>query len=221
MQTFITSDLHLGLKQCRVDDFIAFLENLPAGARLVLNGDTITHFYSDATLCDEHKAVVAKLRDASFEREVIWIRGNNDKRVVLSDPGNIKFAKDFSIGKQLYISHGHRYDWIMPSTRAIMIPVRLIYYAIAKYRKSKMHVAEYAKRFSALYSILCRHVAWNAAHYARRHGYEAVTCGHTHYSEDRMVSGIRYLNTGCWTENDSSVVIVEDGNIRLVTESVL
>jgi len=221
MQTYITSDLHLGLKQCRADDFLAFLENLPDGARLVLNGDTITHFYSDATLSDEHKAVVKKLREESFKREIIWIHGNNDKRLILGNPGNIKFAKDFSIGKRLYISHGHRFDWIMPSTRAIMIPVRLIYYAAAKSKKSKMHVAEYAKRFSWMYSVLCRHVAWNAIHYARRQGYEAVTCGHTHYSEDRIISGIRYLNTGCWTENDSSVVVVDDDSIRLITESVL
>jgi UDP-2,3-diacylglucosamine pyrophosphatase LpxH len=215
MQTFIISDLHLGLKNCRADDFLEFLKELPDGAGLILNGDTITHFYSDATLNDEHKAVVRRLRDESFRREIIWLRGNNDKRIVLSDPGNIIFARDFSIGKRLYITHGDRFDWIMPSTRAILIPIRLVYYSIAKIKKSKKHVAEYAKKFSGLYSILCRHVAWNAARYARRNGYEAVTCGHTHYSEERTISGIRYLNTGCWTESDNKVVIVNEENITL------
>jgi UDP-2,3-diacylglucosamine pyrophosphatase LpxH len=27
-----------------------------------------------------------------------------------------------------------------------------------------------------------------------------VTCGHTHYAEDVVIDGIRYLNTGAWTE---------------------
>ena len=215
MQTFIISDLHLGLRQCRADDFLKFLQRLPAGARLILNGDTITHFYSDATLSDAHKAVVARIREAAEEREVIWIHGNNDKRLELQDPGRIRFATEFSIGKRLYITHGHRFDWIMPSTRAILIPIRLVYYTLAKFKKSKMHVAEYAKRFDKLYSILCRHVAWNAARYGRRHGYEAVTCGHTHYSEDRIIKGVRYLNTGCWTENDACVVVVADETISL------
>jgi len=210
MRTYIVSDLHLGLKQCRVDAFLAFLDGLPDGARLVLNGDIITHFYSDANLSDEHSGVVDRLREESFKREVVWIHGNNDKYLELRDPGEIKFARDYAIGKQIYIAHGHRFDWLMPSTRAILIPIRLIYGAMAYFRKSKVHVAEFAKRFSGLYSVLCRHVAWNAVRYARKHGYEAVTCGHTHYAEDRMIKGIRYLNTGCWTESGSAAVVVVD-----------
>ena len=31
-------------------------------------------------------------------------------------------------------------------------------------------------------------------------GIEAVTCGHTHYPEDLVLDGIRYVNTGAWTE---------------------
>ncbi len=210
MRTYIVSDLHLGLKQCRVDAFLAFLDGLPNGARLVLNGDIITHFYSDANLSDEHSGVVDRLREESFKREVVWIHGNNDKYLELRDPGEIKFVNDYAIGKRLYITHGHRFDWLMPSTRAILIPIRLIYGAMAYFRKSKVHVAEFAKRFSRLYSVLCRHVAWNAVRYARKHGYEAVTCGHTHFAEDRMIKGIRYLNTGCWTESGSAAVVVAD-----------
>jgi len=81
MLTYITSDVHLGLRQCRKDDFMAFLDGLPSGARLVLNGDTITHFYTDANLPEEHKAVVDRIREESLRREVVWIHGNNDKKI--------------------------------------------------------------------------------------------------------------------------------------------
>lgn len=221
MRTYIVSDLHLGLNQCRVNAFLTFLDGLPDGARLVLNGDIITHFYSDANLSEAHSLVVDRLREESLKREVVWIHGNNDKYLELRDPGEIKFAKDYAIGKQIYIAHGHRFDWLMPSTRAILIPIRLFYGAIAYFRKSKLHVAEFAKRFSWLYSVLCRHVAWNAVRYARRHGYEAITCGHTHYAEDRMVKGIRYLNTGCWTECGSAAVVVVDDDDGIIIDRVL
>ena len=36
---------------------------------------------------------------------------------------------------------------------------------------------------------------------ALENGYEAVICGHTHYPEDRVYNGVRYLNTGAWTES--------------------
>jgi len=210
MKTFIVSDLHLGLKQCREAAFLAFLDGLPDGARLVLNGDTVTHFYSDDNLSAEHSGVVDRLREESYRREVIWIHGNNDRRLKLGDPGEIKFARDYAIGKRLYITHGDRFDWMMPSLRVVLIPVRLVYGILAYFKKSKMHVAEYAKRFSGMYRVLCRHVTWNAVRYARKHGYEAVTCGHTHFVEDRMVKGIRYLNTGCWTECGLVAVVVVD-----------
>jgi UDP-2,3-diacylglucosamine pyrophosphatase LpxH len=217
MQTFIVSDLHLGVKQCRVEGILRFLDGLPKGARLILNGDVITHFYSDKNLSEEHSLIVDRLREESFKREVIWIHGNNDKYLELSDPGKITFANEFSIEKRLYITHGHRFDWMMPSLRGVLVPIRLIYGMLSYFRKSKMHVAEFAKRFTWLYKVLCRHVAWNAVRYARRHGYEAVTCGHTHFMEDRTVKGVRYLNTGCWTEsNSATVVIVDDDGIRMV-----
>ena len=63
-----------------------------------------------------------------------------------------------------------------------------------------LHVAEYAKRWASFYRVLRRNVMMNAVKCAQQNGYEAVTCGHTHYAEDVVIDGIRYLNTGAWTE---------------------
>lgn len=220
MQTYITSDLHLGLKHSQAEAFMAFLDALPAGARLILNGDIITHYYTDAQLSPEHKRVIDKLRQSSYEREVIWIRGNNDRKLVLSDPGQIRFMEEFSIGKRVYVAHGHRFDRLMPTIRGLLVPTRLIYDFVARLRGSHKHVAEFAKRFQGLYGVLLKHVARNAARYARKHGYSAVVCGHTHYPEDRMIDGVRYLNTGCWTEQDTAIVVVGVDRISLQNLSV-
>jgi len=214
MQTIITSDLHLGCSHCRTADIMAFLKSLPDGARLVLNGDIVNHHHDDTNLDDEYLEVLNAIRAASFEREVIWTRGNNDKKLVLADPGQIKLVEDYAIGKRLYIAHGDRFDLLMPTARLVLIPIRWIYYGIAYLRGSKTHVAQSAKRLSRLYKLLCKHVAGNAVRYAKRHGFEAVTCGHTHWVEDREVQGIRYLNTGCWTEPNTATVVVDDNGFE-------
>lgn len=213
MLTFITSDLHLGCSHSRCVDFRAFLDSLPPEARLVLNGDIINHYFTDDTLNKAHQDTLDAIRAESFKREVIWTRGNNDRRLALTDPGNIQLVDDYAIGKRLYIAHGHRFDILMPTARVFLIPIRLLHDAVAKLIGSDRHVAQNAKRFSRLYRVLCNHVAGNAVRYAKEHGYEAVTCGHAHYAEDRDVAGVRYLNTGCWTEPNTALVVVDDEKI--------
>ena len=53
----------------------------------------------------------------------------------------------------------------------------------------------------SLSTVFCeKNVASNAVDCAEENGYGAVACGHTHFAEDLVVNGIRYLNTGAWTE---------------------
>lgn len=210
METYITSDLHLGSEHSRHAAFLTFLESLPDGARLVLNGDIVNHFVSGKTLTEAHRRVLYAIRAASYEREVIWIRGNNDRRLALDDVARIQFVDDFAIDNRVYIAHGHRFDRLMPTARVFLVPMRWLYEGIARLVGARMHVAQFAKRLSGLYGVLCNHVARNAVRYAKRHGYGAVVCGHTHFVEDREINGIRYCNTGCWTENHAAVVVVGD-----------
>jgi UDP-2,3-diacylglucosamine pyrophosphatase LpxH len=210
MQTFITSDLHLGVPQCRAEAFLSFLKSLPDGARLVLNGDIITHYHNDKTLKGIQSEVLKAIVAASYEREVVWARGNNDRKLQFQDQGKIQFVDEYAIGKRLYIAHGHQFDRLMPTVRILLVPSRVLYDAVARLLGSETHVAQFAKRLNGLYRLLCRHVTGNAVTYAKRHGYAAVTCGHTHYAEDLDIDGVRYLNTGCWTENQAAIVVVDD-----------
>ena len=70
-----------------------------------------------------------------------------------------------------------------------------------KFGSRPVHVANYAKKFELLYKILRDNVMKNAVNCALKNGYQAVICGHTHYPEDRVYNGIRYMNTGAWTES--------------------
>ncbi len=215
MRTIITSDIHLGSRQSRAADFLAFLDGFPAGDRLVLNGDVITHFAREHTLPDGHAAVLDKLRETSHEREVIWLRGNNDRHFSLRDPAGIVFANDYLVDGMLYVAHGDRFDHLMPMLRCVLIPLRVVYEFCTRVVGRTTHVASFAKRFPLVYNILNGHVARNAVAYARAHGLRAVTCGHTHHPEEREAGGIRYFNTGCWTEDAARVLIVDGDTIYL------
>jgi len=78
-----------------------------------------------------------------------------------------------------------------------------------------VHVAQYAKRWKRFYAYLRKSVMLNAVNYAAENGFHAVTCGHTHYAEEQMINGIRYLNTGAWTEQPTYCVRVTDNEISL------
>jgi predicted phosphodiesterase len=61
----------------------------------------------------------------------------------------------------------------------------------------------------------------NAVNCAKENGYDTVTCGHTHYPEDRVINGIRYVNTGAWTESPAFYLLVTPGEITLQKIDIL
>ena len=51
---------------------------------------------------------------------------------------------------------------------------------------------------------------------ARSKRCDGVICGHIHYPEDRMIDGIRYLNSGDWVESMSALLEDGQGNWRIM-----
>jgi UDP-2,3-diacylglucosamine pyrophosphatase LpxH len=219
MDTIITSDVHLGSKYCHHAEFLRFLDGLPRGATLVLHGDTLTRWHVHYTARDDE--VLDRLRAESRHRRVVWLRGNHDESMTLKDPARIEFAPSFNIGKRIYAAHGNDFDSITPRNRLFIILFRLIHQARIRLGAESIHVALYAKRFGFLYRFLCHHVRMNAVQYAHENGYAAVACGHTHCAEDRVVEGVRFFNTGAWTEVPNHYVRVGDTTVEMVSIGAL
>jgi UDP-2,3-diacylglucosamine pyrophosphatase LpxH len=209
----IVSDLHLGSVHTMCDKFLEFLDALPMGPILILNGDTIDRWHTN--LPANHQRALERIREESRRRTVVWIRGNHDETYVMDDPAEIRFRTSYNFGKQLFVAHGHDFDNIMPYNRIFI----WIFHALHQFRVAlgaeSVHVAHYAKKFPALYRVLCESVANNAIEHARENGYEAVVCGHTHHVDDYIKQGIRYLNTGAWTERPCRYVLVNDRELEL------
>jgi len=187
---------------------------MPGGTPLVLNGDIVTT-HDTQHYPPRHREALDVLRAESFRRKVVWVRGNHDERFVMSDPGRIEFASSWHIGKQLFMAHGNDFDNVMPHNRFFIILFRLFHRVRILLGAESIHVAQYAKRFPLLYRVLLRHVAMNAVEHAKENGYGAVACGHTHYVEDRIQDGVRYLNTGAWTEETPYYLAVNDTAVEL------
>jgi UDP-2,3-diacylglucosamine pyrophosphatase LpxH len=198
MNTIIVSDLHIGTRFFHSQEFERFLERFPEDHDLILNGDVVDSPY--AKMESSHQRILDMIKRLSFDRKVVWVRGNHDNGYTPENFGKAEFKRQHVIGNRLLITHGDDFDSIMPRSRVFMKAFRLMHGLRVKLGAQPVHVAEYAKKWRAFYRILRNNVMRNAVNFALENGYKAVTCGHTHYAEDTVLNGIRYINTGAWTE---------------------
>jgi UDP-2,3-diacylglucosamine pyrophosphatase LpxH len=210
---FIVSDLHLGSAYFQCEYFLSWLDALPQGAGLILNGDIVDE--PRRPLQPEHLAVLDRLVRESHRRPVVWVWGNHDANFMPQDPGAIRFADSWEIGRRLLVVHGDDLDELMPRHGLFKWVFRKLHGLRLALGFRNVHVAEYAKKWNFLYRVLSNHVARNALRAARRLDFEAITCGHTHAAMEIEQGGRRYLNTGAWTEKPLYYLRVDAENIDL------
>jgi len=212
--TFIVSDLHIGSVYFLRDDFLAFLDRLPREATLIINGDLVDS--SLRSFSPPEAEVMDRIEAESQRRRVIWIVGNHDERFMNTPRGRIEFMPCYSIGKRLVVTHGSEFDGIRRRAFIFYVVFRSFHHLRMALGAPQVHVAFYAKRWPKLYNVLRDHVARRAVRYAKKNGYGTVICGHIHCAEDNACDGIRYINTGTWTEDPAHYVLIDDDRIELV-----
>ena len=213
MNAIIVSDLHIGSKFFLYQDFELFLNNIPQDAEFILNGDIIENPYAKLEKADQR--ILARIEQMSFRQKVVWVRGNHDNGYIPQNLGNIQIKQHHTLQKRLFITHGDFFDVVMPQSRAFIKTFKMMHDLRVKLGARPVHVAEYAKKWKRFYRYLRKNVMLNAVNYARENGFKAVTCGHTHYAEEQFINGIRYLNTGAWTELPVYYVRIADNDIKL------
>lgn len=201
MNAIIISDLHLGSHYFFHQGFENFLKSIPQDCELILNGDVIDN--PKKKLQPSHKQILNRIEQVSCRQKVIWVRGNHENGFSPNGFKHIHFKSYYTIEDRLLIAHGYDFDEIMPRSQIFIQLFKLMHDLMIKLGSKPVHVAHFAKKFERLYKVLRDNVMKNAVNCARENGYEAVICGHTHYPEDRVVDGIRYMNTGAWTESPS------------------
>jgi UDP-2,3-diacylglucosamine pyrophosphatase LpxH len=215
MNAIIVSDLHIGSRYFLYQDFETFLGNISEEYELILNGDIIDNSYSE--LIEPHKRIMDLIKQASYRQRVVWVRGNHDNGYLPTEFGEVHFKSFYDIKHRLLIAHGDDFDEIMPRNQTFMKAFKLMHNLRITLGAKPVHVAHYAKKWEVFYKVLRKNVMMNAVNCAVENGYEAVTCGHTHYPEDTVFNGTRYINTGAWTEIPTFYLLVAPDRMTLKT----
>jgi len=113
------------------------------------------------------------------------------------------------------IIHGDTFDKIRPRMRFFFRLLDRVRRTWEKLGGKQLSGPQFARKLEVLYKPYRKTIMQNAVRYAKEHGFDVVVCGHTHYPEDRTVDGIRYINTGGWTEQPSFYLLVENEEISL------
>ena len=220
MNAIVVSDLHIGSHYFLHKLFKQFLTTIPRDCEIILNGDIIDNVYMK--LPPPHQKILDRIEQISHRQKVIWVRGNHDNGFIPQGFGNVEFKNLHVIDQKILLAHGDYFDGVMPRSQLFMKSFKLMHDLRVKLGAKPVHVAEYAKKWKSFYRFLRQNVMINAVNYAGKKGYEAIVCGHTHYAEDKVVKGIRYINLGAWTEQPTFYLHISgnDMTLRQVKQSL-
>jgi UDP-2,3-diacylglucosamine pyrophosphatase LpxH len=213
MKAIIVSDLHIGSAYFLRENFMQFLQNVPQSYEFILNGDIVDNPYGKMKLAD--RQILDCFGEMSLQQKVVWVRGNHDNGYIPDNLGKIQIKQHHALQKRLFITHGDFFDEVMPRSQMFIKAFKMLHDLRVKLGARPVHVAQYAKKWKSFYEYLRKNVMLNAVNYAAANGFEAVTCGHTHFAEEYFINEIRYLNTGAWTEQPTYYVRVTDNEMTL------
>ena len=204
MDCVIISDLHLGSEVCQARELENFLEWVVSHCQmLIVNGD----IFDDLNFkrLKRHHFNCLRIIRRNTDREdfrVIWMRGNHDGPAdIISHIVGVDILDEFHLeqsGLKLLVIHGDQFDTVVSNHPWITAFFSALFRGLSKILP--LNLARWIRRFSKKFQRNSSVVRTRAISEAARRGFNAVTCGHTHKAEDSFENGIRYINTGTWTE---------------------
>jgi UDP-2,3-diacylglucosamine pyrophosphatase LpxH len=234
-QAIIVSDLHLGTKDSKAEEFIEFIEKHPTPL-LILNGDIVDGWALNrgTKWKKQHTKVISKLLQLSNTTRIIWIRGNHDEFIqefIGTHLGAIEIREDYKLDvyntmESYYIFHGDvvdvfitKYKWLSKIGSIgydFALTLNRWYNAYRKWRKLPYQsISQKIKSGVKAATNYINDFETTALSMAIKKGCNGVMCGHIHQPEDRVINGHRYLNSGDWVENMSAILIDNKGIIKV------
>ena len=234
-KAIIVSDLHLGTKDSKAEEFIHFIEEHPTEL-LILNGDIIDGWALNrgAKWKKQHTKVISKLLKLSNKTQIIWIRGNHDEFIqefMGNHFGGIEIREDYIIdlpnsNKSYYIFHGDVIDVFITKYKWLA-KIGSVGYDFAlwlnrwynRYRKWRnlpyQSISQKIKSGVKAATNYINDFETTALSMATKKGCDGVMCGHIHQPEDRMINGKHYFNSGDWVENMTAICIDKEETLYL------
>jgi len=221
LDALVLSDLHLGTDVCQAKMLVHFLEGIHRGERLtrrlILNGDVFDSI-DFRRLKKQHWKVLSLIRKLSDQIEIVWINGNHDGPAEFISPLlGVTVVDEYELdtgSHRMLLLHGHRFDDFLDrypiTTQLADWGYRLLQ------RIDKSHgIARYAKQSSKTFLRCALKVQDSAMDYAKKRGFDIVSCGHTHLPVAVPDADVQYYNSGSWTERPCHYLTVQNGTVAL------
>jgi UDP-2,3-diacylglucosamine pyrophosphatase LpxH len=217
IDVLIVSDIHLGSDLSRVEKLTDVLKKYKF-KKLILNGDIFNGF-NFKRLPSAHWSILSFIRKLSRQSEVIWIKGNHDGSVeALTSLLGVRVYNQYlweNGGKKYLAIHGHQFDRFLHKNIIISSSAIFIYNLIQKLSGQSEIINSWIKRRSKDWLRLKKEVADGAIRYGRLKKVNYIFCGHTHSSDYKEKNGIKYYNSGSWTESPSSYITIKGREIKI------
>jgi UDP-2,3-diacylglucosamine pyrophosphatase LpxH len=212
--TLIISDLHIGSRAINHKAVIKLLSKMEFD-RLILLGDIIDGwaFNRYRKFSKKDVKIIRKLLKKSEKIPVIWIAGNHDEFIREYIPvefGNITIVNEY-VENGIFYTHGDLYDGVVKLKW--LGKLGAIGYELAISIDSVFKALGYKKSISKILKDKTKEVVKFITNFeneivrqAKKRNCNIAICGHIHKPMDKIIDGVRYINTGDWIENYSYVV---------------
>jgi UDP-2,3-diacylglucosamine pyrophosphatase LpxH len=242
-KTVIMSDLHLGMKDCKPQKILDFLDSMRTDL-LILNGDIIDFdtLRRGSKWKNKHTKVITKIFDISRHIHGIYVRGNHDddlREFFGMKIGNIEFVDEYVIETKEWIEHdifkhrrflvfhGDQID-VVTSKFKLLTQIGSMGYDLAlrlntiynKYREwRKLPYYSISKKIKENFKkawTFINNFEENAIQYGKRKSCDGVICGHIHIPVIKDIHGLKYYNSGDWVENYTAIVLTYEDKFELI-----
>lgn len=238
-RTVIISDVHIGSAHSKVREAADFLSKVECD-RLIMNGDIIDGWQLQKKSADKKWSpeytrfvdVIMKMMETNGT-EVIYLRGNHDDfldNIVPLSLGSVSILQDYILesgSHRFFVTHGDVFDSVTSKMEWLAKLGDVSYTVLLRFNSiyNRIRTRQGKPYFSLSQAI--KHKVKQAVSFisgfekmlsdlARSKHCDGVICGHIHYPEDRMIDGIRYMNSGDWVESLSALLEDENGNWRIM-----
>jgi UDP-2,3-diacylglucosamine pyrophosphatase LpxH len=151
--------------------------------------------------------------------DVIWVEGNHDIGIIehLGNLLGVKVLDKFEWvwdGKRCIAIHGHQYDNMIGGRFSKFIS--WIYLELLNWTWFKKHFGEELSILARKWQRIVPDVARGCFELAKKGGNKLVFAGHTHLHQVIEDGGIIYINTGCWVETNSTMIVMKDSGLNIM-----
>lgn len=209
--------MHLGCDACEASKAVHVLKKVKAH-NIIVNGDLFDSRYLHR-LKKHHWKVLSTLRKLSSSCNVILTLGNHDyyDSDTLYDLLGFEVKQSHSVtinNKHFLFIHGHVFDFLMTEYKWLSDLSSEIYYFICKNNLVRKYLNQWLHDKTKSLFRIDRNMKAHAINYAKKHKYDFVICGHTHFPE--IDNELGYANSGAFTISTPTYITIDDyGNVKL------